>query len=197
MTANVGASMAGGGKKRRENDFYPTDRPYHAVKALIDAADPSRFGNTVVEPCCGEGVLSEALRHFGFDVISFDLVDRGYGFAPFDFLTNPLLELDPPKIIITNPPFSLAKDFIIRAHELGVEYIAYLLPVRFWNAGHRVALQQQFPAHVHYHFTWRMDVAGQKRPTMDVMWVLWSTDKSYPTHKVLAKPDLPWAEVMR
>ena len=42
--------------------------------------------NPVLECACGEGHLSERLKYYGYDVVSRDLIDRGYGETGIDFL---------------------------------------------------------------------------------------------------------------
>jgi hypothetical protein len=65
------------GKKalsRDPHDHYPT--PPSVVEALLQK---ERFGETVWEPACGTGAMSEVLKKAGYDVRSSDLIDRGYG----------------------------------------------------------------------------------------------------------------------
>lgn len=68
------------------------------------------------EPACGEGHISKVLQAHGYQVISTDLVYRGFGDPePLDFLKETLdgFEGD----IITNPPYSTGLEFVQRALE--------------------------------------------------------------------------------
>lgn len=88
-------------RDREENDFYATDP--RAVECLLELEE---FGDLILEPCCGNGHISEVLKNNGKLVISRDLIDRGYGKGNEDFLlsTEKDLALD----IITNPPYKYA-----------------------------------------------------------------------------------------
>lgn len=63
-------------KERETNDYYATDPV--AIDKLIPTGVLSNVTN-IWECCCGEGHLSERLKHYGFKVLSTDLIDRNYG----------------------------------------------------------------------------------------------------------------------
>lgn len=94
--ANFGASEIE--RTRREPfEFYPT--PPEATRALLSV---ERFEGSIWEPACGDGAISRELEAAGYEVISTDLIDRGYGTGGVDFLktTEPLA-----RNIVTNPPY--------------------------------------------------------------------------------------------
>lgn len=102
---------------REQDDFYATDPK--ALQMLLKAA-PDIFyiyremGWKIWEPACGNGNLSKCLQENGFVVLSTDLKDRGYGKCGVDFLkANTQC-----KMIITNPPYKLATEFIEHAMEI-------------------------------------------------------------------------------
>ena len=65
--------------------------------------------------CSRKRVLSERLKHYGYSVLSTDLVNRGYGTGGIDFLAcTEMFDGD----IITNPPYNRAQEFIQHALEL-------------------------------------------------------------------------------
>jgi hypothetical protein len=82
--------------KRAPFEFYPT--PPEATRALLSVES---FEGTVWEPACGDGAISKVLMAAGYQVVSTDLIDRGFGQGGCDFLksTEPLA-----RNIITNPP---------------------------------------------------------------------------------------------
>ena len=91
-------------------EFYPT--PPEATRALLSV---EQFDGPIWEPACGDGAISKVLTAAGYQVVSTDLVDRGYGKGGYDFLksTTPLA-----KNIITNPPYGthgLGDAFVRRA----------------------------------------------------------------------------------
>lgn len=59
---------------RAENDYYATDP--RAVELLLEKEE---FSNNIWECACGEGHISKALKQNGYEVLSTDLIDRGYG----------------------------------------------------------------------------------------------------------------------
>ncbi len=92
---------------RERDDFYPT--PPRATEALL-AAVP--FEGNIWEPACGDGAISNVLEAAGYEVISTDLIDRGYGTPGVDFLLDYQTTADN---IITNPPFKHAQEFVEHA----------------------------------------------------------------------------------
>lgn len=90
-------------KERQCEDYYATD-PI-AIDVLIGEGGVS-FPRKVWECSCGEGHLSKRLEEHGIEVISTDLVDRGYGKGGVDFLaTTEKVDMD----ILTNPPYKYAR----------------------------------------------------------------------------------------
>lgn len=98
-------------KERESNDFYATD-PI-AIDKLVKVIQLPR---KIWECACGTGCLSDRLKDFGHDVVSTDLVDRGYG-GVSNFLEAPVLPNDC-ACILTNPPYKYALDFIKHSLEL-------------------------------------------------------------------------------
>jgi len=90
-------------------EFYPT--PPEATRALLDA---QTFDGGIWEPACGDGAISKELIAAGYDVVSTDLVDHGYGRSGVDFLEQ---RLPRAKHIVTNPPYGggLADAFVRKA----------------------------------------------------------------------------------
>ena len=109
--SNIGASSHS--KYEREaNDYYSTDplaiqllHKHH----LLDT--DTRYW----EPACGGGRLSKELIRLGYDVVSSDLYDRGYGDVGVDFFKcNNVFDGN----TITTPPYSFINEWI--AHSLKV-----------------------------------------------------------------------------
>ena len=92
--------------EREKNDFYATDS--FAIVKMADKLKELGISQKVWECACGNGCLSEPLKDLGYDVLSTDLIDRGYG-QQEDFLkSSRTWDGD----IITNPPFKDAIRFI-------------------------------------------------------------------------------------
>ena len=97
--------------ERAQFDYYATDP--QAVEMLLAL---ETFAPVIWEPACGEGHISKVLAAHGYEVISTDLIYRGFGDPePLNFLEETLdgFEGD----IITNPPYSVGLQFVERALE--------------------------------------------------------------------------------
>ncbi len=112
------AKMFTGGKTdnwdRVKNDYYAT--PPQDTKKFLNVFDITKFDN-ILEPSAGEGHLSEVIKQYikpSQNLTSRDLIDRGYCETQ-DFLDNE--NEDKYDLIITNPPFSLALEFIKKGLE--------------------------------------------------------------------------------
>lgn len=103
--------------------FYPTWPG--ATRALLSV---EHFAGPIWEPACGEGDMSRVLIDAGHDVVSTDLVQRGFGEARVDFLME--WQARAPNIV-TNPPFGLAKPFVDRALSLTTGKVAMFLRLAF------------------------------------------------------------------
>ena len=68
---------------RAEHDYYATDP--RAVRLLLEM---ETFSDKIWECACGEGHISKVLEQNGYEVLSTDLIDRGYGTGGVDFLTS-------------------------------------------------------------------------------------------------------------
>lgn len=153
-----GNKLAGGNPKneRVENDFYATNPK--AVEMLLKQYDI--FGKKILEPCVGQGHIVKAVENFyrgGITFTCLDIVDRGFpNTIQQDFLT---WETDEKfEAIITNPPFSLAKEFVEKGLELLDEkgQMAMFLKIQFLEGEKRRELFKKYPPKYIYVFERRM-----------------------------------------
>ncbi|MEA2788066.1 MAG: hypothetical protein QOG73_472 [Acetobacteraceae bacterium] len=87
------------GYERKGRDFYAT--PPWVTEALLRHV---RFQGPVWEPCCGDGAMSTVLAGHGYDVVSSDIADRGFGTPDVDFLGCRVVP-EGCRSIVTNPPY--------------------------------------------------------------------------------------------
>jgi hypothetical protein len=87
------------GYDRKGRDFYAT--PSWVTEALLRHVT---FRGPVWEPCCGDGAMSSIFAGHGYDVVSTDLVDRGFGTPGVDFLGCQVVP-GGCRSIVTNPPY--------------------------------------------------------------------------------------------
>ena len=111
--SNIGASTHSE-YEREENDFYSTDPIAIAMLHRTQLLDHDK---TLWECACGDGSMSKELKRLGYNVISSDLYDRGYGATEINFLEQSELERFHGDII-TNPPYKYINDFIVKGLKL-------------------------------------------------------------------------------
>lgn len=125
--------------ERETNDYYST--PPIATKLLLGL---ETFSTDILEPCCGQGHISKVLEAHGYNVESFDLIDRGYGTGGVDFLQyNETVDKD----IITNPPYVQAAEFVEHAMDIitNGHKVAMFLKLTFLEGQGRRALFTKYP----------------------------------------------------
>jgi hypothetical protein len=126
--------------EREKNDFYATD-----PKAIDLLLEKENFSDLIWEPACGQGHLSKRLEQNGYEVLSTDLIDRGFGIAGVNFLNQGSAPAGCD--IITNPPYKFAVDFTIRALNLlePGHKLALFLKIQFLEGKERKKLFLNFP----------------------------------------------------
>lgn len=128
---------------RALHDTYYT--PTCAIRALMDR---ETFKGSICEPACGKGHISEYLRSMHHTVTAMDIrptKELGPNCIGLkDFLSLPFGTWQWSNII-TNPPYSLAEEFIRQAHEHASQKIAMLLRLSFAEGQGRYNLFKQFP----------------------------------------------------
>ena len=154
----AGGKLAGGNPQngRVENDYYATNPK--AVEMLL--MNYPFHATTILEPCVGGGHIANAINDFFSNqrvITGLDLVDRGYpNTIVQDFLTwktNRKFEG-----IITNPPFSLAQEFIEKGMELLTDdgQMAMFLKIQFLEGAKRKEFFEKYPPKYIYVFRNRM-----------------------------------------
>lgn len=182
-----GAKLAGGNptNNRVENDFYATNPV--AVGKLLAKYDFN--GTTMLEPCVGMGHIAytvSAIYHHSknIEVTALDIVDRGYP----DTIVQNFLTWETDKkfeMIISNPPYSLGKEFIEKGMELLTEngQMAMFLKIQFLEGAKRKELFEKYPPKYIYVFRNRMATFNNGEPldpngkkwatTMCHAWFVW------------------------
>jgi len=171
MDSLQASRIAGGNSAagRRQSDLYPT--PPEVTVALMRFLNfPS--GVSVWEPAAGDGDMADVISQYAFPIYVTDIRDGT------DFLKSCIDDAD---WIITNPPFSIAEEFIRHAAELNKPF-AMLLKAQYWHAAKRAKLFEELPPSYILPLTWRPDFFFKERdgkkggsPLMDVMWCVWLT----------------------
>lgn len=126
--------------ERAHRDFYAT--PPEATEELLRL---ETFSRKILEPCCGMGHISKVLEAHGYEVDSRDIEDRGYGKGGMDFLK--CSDKNMPVSIITNPPYSLAQEFVEKSMDVVAEgyKVAMFLKLTFLEGKSRKEMFKRYP----------------------------------------------------
>jgi hypothetical protein len=163
--------------ERKPADFYPT--PFDVTESLMPIIK-SLGVKRIWEPCCGDMDMSRVLEYHGLEVTSTDIRDTGQGIGGFDFLNDDPAEkwgwIPDPDMIVMNPPFSLAAEFILKALSY-TPRVACLMKIDYWNALGRLPLWQANMPKLFLPLTWRPAFLQKERgnsPLMNCAWCVWN-----------------------
>lgn len=166
----TGRNLAG--NERRADDFYET--PAWCVRAIL----PHLNIESVCDPCCGEGALLDSVRDswrvptFGIEIDpKRALIASGRHFmrACGDAFLLPWPDLQ----IITNPPYSLAQEFIERAaRHVPHRDRAFLLRLNFLGSQRRAQLHRDMPADI-FVLPRRPSFTGKGTDATEYAWYVW------------------------
>lgn len=182
---NTGSAKAA--LNERGDDLYET--PPEAIQTLLGA---EKLPECIWEPACGPGAIVRPLRAVGHRVYATDLVD--YGLDDSESRVDFLMEKHPDFFIgavVTNPPFKLARQFVVHALAIGVPKVVMLLRLAFLESDSRRAiLDNGWLARVHV-FRNRLpmmhragrgtQVAKTASQAIAFAWFVWDRDHKGPT----------------
>jgi hypothetical protein len=106
-------------------DDFPT--PPWATRALVEHVLGNKkalASQTCLEPACGAGHMAKVLNEYFREVHASDAYDYGYGFRR-DFIAHPF-ETSSVDWVITNPPFRLGEEFVLKALTVARHGVAIL-----------------------------------------------------------------------
>lgn len=146
---------------RNPYDYYPT--PEWCYQNL--PIDWSQF-NTALEPCKGDGRIVSFLKEKGLDV-DWCEIQEGKDFFKHDG------EYD---LIFTNPPFSIAQEFIEHALSMSTT-VVMLLRINFLGSQKRYDFWRQFPPDGMFILSKRPSFTGKGTDATDYAWFVWSDIK--------------------
>lgn len=167
-------------RERAEDDYYAT--PHIATEMLLDNVS---FSGDFLEPCVGGGHIADVIKkYYTTEVFGCDLVDRGY---PTTFVADFLTQKFDRKFdnIITNPPYSLAQEFLEKGMEVVNDNgkIAMFLKIQFLEGAKRKEMFKKYPPKYIYVFSkrqnpWRNGSAVDEKgkpwsSTMCFAWFVW------------------------
>lgn len=168
------------GAKRRTNDDYPT--PGWVTRAILPYL--SLWGR-ILEPACGEGaIVRELLAAGASDMLAFDLHRSlaedllasagGWTGGPpaVDFFDSGVPA--PHDLIITNPPYRLALEFVQRAIELRAQggTVCMLLRLNFLGSQKRAPWMRENMPQI-YILPKRPSFTGKGTDSCEYAWMVW------------------------
>lgn len=150
------------GSIRNPNDLYET--PDYSVDSLLEVLDLNKV-NSFLEPCKASGRIYNKLNLFDKDYCE---IDEGRNYLTTIF---PKKSKD---LIITNPPFSLAQEFLEKSLQ-EANSVWYLLRLNFLGSKKRVEFwQKNLPTHLLV-LSKRPSFAGNGTDATDYAWFGWDT----------------------
>lgn len=180
-------------------DDFPT--PPWATRALCQRLFPVT-GMTCREPAANRGHMVKPLREYFLHVDAFDIHDYGAGFPVKDYLADDDCNLV--DWTISNPPFNLAEQFIVRAMRDSIYGVAMFTRVAFLESvGRYERLFKRMPPQLVLQFTERVVLhKGKLAPNGSTAtaycWLVWHMNSTQtgtqldwipPCRKRLEKPE--------
>jgi len=174
------------GATRNEADFYAT--PLETVYALLDTYDDIGPGDIILEPSAGNGNIIQALRNRGYKNFieavelredeTTNLMNIASEVSICDFLTdyNATCKYD---VIIGNPPYSLAQEFIDKSLELLAPggRLIFLLRTNFLESKKRFAWWQDKTPNGLYVLSKRPSFTGKGTDATSYSWFIWEKSR--------------------
>lgn len=142
-----------------------------------------------LEPACGAGHMAKVLEEYFVQVSAFDAYDYGYGRRQ-DFLKTEIAK-DSVDWIVTNPPFRLAEEFVLRSLSIARCGVAILARTVFLESvGRHQAIFSDYPPTIFAQFVERVPmVKGRLDPKATTAtgyaWFVWEKTKT-------SSPKLAW-----
>ena len=170
-------------EKKDSLDYFPT--PPWATRALFQSVIlPMGFvhyKDVCLEPACGGGHMVKVLKEYFDKVESCDIADYGQDRIA-DFLSKDVeQECD---FIITNPPFNLAEEFVIKALSMTRKLVAVFARTQFMEGiGRYERLFKPNPPTIIAQFSERVPIVkGRLSATASTAtsyaWFVWRTDQN-------------------
>ena len=156
---------------RKKLDQYYT--PKTAVNNLLDNLE-FPINGTVLEPCNGEGAISNALKQREIKVVTNDIDPFNKSDYHFDLSQSSQWFLLPDtEWVITNPPFNVAPKIIPLAHHHATIGVIALLRLSYIEpCKNRVDFLQKYPPNQMI-VTPRISFTGKGTDSTTTAWFVW------------------------
>lgn len=191
-------SATGRGAERRADDFYET--PGWCTRAILPHLLPAdRCGDMkILDPCAGTGAILREIYKSGQSYSLLDGVEideeraraceaNGIRCGWGDALNGKILipkggiDLD---LIITNPPYSLAREFLDVCLSSGTRVVAFLLRINFLGSQDRADWHRAHPCKL-YVLPRRPSFTGGGTDATEYAWFVWGEGHEPGTWEIL------------
>lgn len=171
---------------RKPYDFYST--PIDCIENLLNNIDLSNYGNSVLEPSAGNGNICKIFKQYypNKDLTAVELREEEFNslckLDIDDVIIDSFYNIrDRFDIIIGNPPYSEAQEFIEHSFELlndnGI--LLFLLRTNFLESKKRYEFWKKYPLSRLYTLSKRPSFTGKGTDATSYSWFIWekSTNK--------------------
>ena len=177
-------SSTGRGAQRKDYDKYFT--PTWLVDAFFDAWKEHNpelhvHWSSVLEPACGSGAIVEALRyHLSRSSILFSDIapEESFDAPKIDFMSMPAYPgFD---LIMTNPPYTLAEDFVMHGlkllNDVTTSRLVLLLRINFFGGQARYSWLSKHMPDCAYVTPRRPNFVGKGTDSTEYAWFVWKKE---------------------
>ena len=177
---------------RKPYDFYST--PIECVKTLLDNIDLYKYGNSVLEPSAGNGNICKVFKEYypNKDLTAVELREEEYNnlcqLNIDDVIINSYYNIrDEYDIIIGNPPYSEAQEFIEHSFGLLKEngILIFLLRTNFLESKKRYEFWKKHPLTKLYTLSKRPSFTGKGTDATSYSWFIWDNSSTVQEIKVI------------
>ena len=175
--------------KRKPYDFYAT--PIDVIENFMKYIDLNKYGNKILDPGAGNGNISTVIKKMyrWKNVTALEIREEEREKLK-TFCNNVIIDnfleisnLEKYDIIIGNPPYSLAREFVEKSLELLSEngILVFLLRTSFLESKSRYEFWQKNPLSELYVLSKRPSFTGKGTDSASYAWFIW--DKSNKENK--------------
>ena len=168
-------SATGRGTKRNENDFYAT--PAKVVDQIIQEIDWTEV-HSFLEPCRGEGAIYNKVpkprykeMEERFDDPTLPLMFHAELSEGIDYL-KAYFSLPKQSLILTNPPFSLAQEFVTKSLK-EADCVVYLQRLNWFGSKKRKEFWEKNPVTHLFVLSQRPSFTGKGTDACEYAWFVW------------------------